>query len=31
MAIASDRQPSGRPMAADAAHQTMQMTLDFIS
>ena len=31
MTIATDGQPRGRPMAADAAHQTTQMAADFVS
>ena len=31
MTVATDGQPRGRPMAADAAHQATQMTADFVS
>ena len=31
MTVATDDQPRGRPMAANAAHQATQMTADFVS
>jgi hypothetical protein len=31
MTVATDGQPRGRPMAADAAHQSTQVAADFIS
>ena len=31
VAVATDRQPRGRPMAADATHQATQMTANFVS